>query len=49
MTGEGTGHASDPTQLIGTLFALIPVPVAIIDNDAQSSSPTLRSRTFFRA
>ena len=35
MTGEGTGRASDPTQLIGTLFALIPVPVAIIDNDAR--------------
>jgi len=35
MTGEGTGRASDPTQLIGTLFALIPVPVAILDNDAR--------------
>lgn len=35
MTGEGTGRASDPTQLIGTLFALIPVPVAIIDNDVR--------------
>src|SRR5437867_6639145 len=31
MTREGTGLATDPTQLVGSLFALIPVPVAIVD------------------
>ena len=31
MTREGTGVAIDPTQLISSLFALIPVPVAVID------------------
>ena len=32
MTREGTGLATDPTQLITSLFALIPVPVAIVDD-----------------
>ncbi len=32
MTREGTGLATDPTQLISSLFALIPVPVAIVDD-----------------
>jgi hypothetical protein len=32
MTREGTGTATDPTQLVSSLFALIPVPVAIVDN-----------------
>ena len=31
MTREGTGTATDPTQLVSSLFALIPVPVAIVD------------------
>src|SRR3972149_21543 len=31
MTREGTGLATDPTQLITSLFALIPIPVAIVD------------------
>ncbi len=33
MTKEGTGLALDPKQLVTTLFALIPVPVAITDED----------------
>lgn len=32
MTREGTGLATDPTQLVSSLFALIPVPVAIVDD-----------------
>ncbi len=32
MAKEGTGLSTDPTQLISTLFALIPVPVAIVDD-----------------
>ena len=32
MTKEGTGLATDTTQLVSTLFALIPVPVAIVDD-----------------
>ena len=32
MTREGTGLAIDSTNLVATLFALIPVPVAIVDN-----------------
>jgi signal transduction histidine kinase len=32
MTREGTNTATDPTQLVGSLFALIPVPVAIADD-----------------
>src|SRR5215831_7442126 len=32
---EGTGLATDPSHLIRTLFALIPVPVAVIDSDAR--------------
>lgn len=35
MTREGTGLATDPTHLISTLFALIPVPVAIVDNSGR--------------
>src|SRR5947209_4527316 len=31
MTREGIGIATDSTQLVGSLFALIPVPVAIVD------------------
>jgi signal transduction histidine kinase/ActR/RegA family two-component response regulator len=32
---EGAGLATDPSYLIRTLFALIPVPVAVIDSDAR--------------
>src|ERR1700758_2081235 len=32
MTTEGAGVAIDRTQLISSLFALIPVPVAVIDS-----------------
>ena len=32
MTREGTGLASDSTPLVTSLFALIPVPVAIVDD-----------------
>src|SRR5439155_2631650 len=32
MTREGTGIATDSTQLISSLFALIPIPVAIVDD-----------------
>src|SRR5438876_4961786 len=32
MTREGAGLTLDRTQLIGTLFALIPVPVAVVDS-----------------
>jgi signal transduction histidine kinase/ActR/RegA family two-component response regulator len=34
MTG-GTGLSTDPSQLIRTLFALIPVPLAVIDSEAR--------------
>src|SRR5215831_9032471 len=33
---EGTGLATDPSHLIRTLFALIPVPVAVIDSEART-------------
>ena len=32
MTREGAGLTLDRTQLIGSLFALIPVPVAVVDS-----------------
>ncbi len=32
MTTEGARLAGDPTQLVGSLFTLIPVPVAIVDD-----------------
>jgi len=32
MTREGAGRTLDRTQLIGSLFALIPVPVAVVDS-----------------
>ena len=32
MTKEGAGLAVDPSQLVTSLFALIPVPVAIVDD-----------------
>src|SRR5262245_42784213 len=32
MTRDGRCLATDPTQLISSLFALIPVPVAVADN-----------------
>src|SRR3989454_4894746 len=35
MTREGTGVAIDRTQLISSLFALIPVPVAVIDENGR--------------
>jgi signal transduction histidine kinase/ActR/RegA family two-component response regulator len=35
MTREGTGIAIDSTQLITSLFALIPVPVAIVEEDGR--------------
>src|ERR1044071_3300510 len=35
MTKEGTGLAADLTPLISGLFALIPVPVAIVANDGR--------------
>lgn len=35
MTREGTGLATDPTHLVSTLFALIPVPVAIVDDSGR--------------
>src|SRR5579883_671147 len=35
MTREGTGLATDPTQLISSLFALIPIPVAIVDDQGR--------------
>jgi len=33
MTKEGAGHATDLTPLISSLFALIPIPVAVVAND----------------
>ena len=35
MTREGTGLATDTTHLISSLFALIPVPVAVVDTDGR--------------
>ena len=35
MAREGTGLATDPTVLVSTLFALIPVPVAIVDDSGR--------------
>src|SRR5437016_9576247 len=35
MTKEGTGLAADLTPLISGLFALIPVPVAVVANDGR--------------
>ncbi|HYR43678.1 MAG TPA: ATP-binding protein [Terriglobia bacterium] len=35
MAREGIGVAIDPTQLISSLFALIPVPVAVIDESGR--------------
>src|SRR2546430_14122384 len=35
MTKEGTGLAADLTPLISGLFALIPVPVALVANDGR--------------
>jgi len=35
MTREGTGLATDSTHLVSTLFALIPVPVAIVDDSGR--------------
>jgi len=35
MTREGTGLAADTTHLISSLFALIPVPVAVVDTDGR--------------
>lgn len=32
MTREGTGRAADPIQLLSSLFSLLPVPVAIVDD-----------------
>lgn len=35
MTREGAGLAADSSHLISTLFALIPVPVAIVEHDGR--------------
>jgi signal transduction histidine kinase/CheY-like chemotaxis protein len=35
MTREGTGLATDSTQLVTSLFVLIPVPVAIVEQDGR--------------
>src|SRR5436190_17685884 len=35
MTREGTGLATDPSRLVSSLFALIPIPVAIVDADGR--------------
>jgi two-component system, cell cycle sensor histidine kinase and response regulator CckA len=35
MTREGTGVAIDPSHLVSTLFALIPVPVAIVEDNGR--------------
>src|SRR2546422_11578926 len=35
MTREGTGLATEPTPLVTSLFALIPVPVAIVDDNGR--------------
>src|SRR3990172_3984529 len=35
MTREGTSLALDPAQLIGSLWALLPVPIAIVDDNGE--------------
>src|ERR1051326_4258109 len=35
MTKDGTSLATDSTHLIASLFALIPVPVAVADRDGR--------------
>ena len=35
MTKEGTGLATDLTPLISSLFALIPIPVAVVASDGR--------------
>src|SRR5437667_124632 len=45
MTREGAGLTLDRTQLIGSLFALIPVPVAVVDSRGRVILSSSASRT----